>query len=372
MCIRDSTTTSAGRHLADWMADPASGVRLVALFGPEHGVRGDADAGAVIADGRDAATGVPIYSLYGRNRRPTAEQMANLDVLVYDVQDVGARFYTFISTMGLSMQSAAERGIPFLVLDRPNPLGGRYVGGFTLSGVPTSFIGQFAIPTAYGLTAGELAKMIAGEKMLPGLDGLTLDVISATGWGRDQRWTATGLPWVAPSPNIPTFESALLYAGTCLFEGVAASEGRGTRQPFSRLGAPGIDADALAADLNRRGLAGVRFRPVRFTPVSIAGMSAEPKFKDTPLAGIDIEVTDADAVDPTAVGVHALDAFLDHLPGRDRAAFFNRAEFFDRLVGSTRLRSLLTYDTDPQAILDAMDEDERAFARRSDPYLLYR
>ncbi len=373
--IANHTTTVGGRHLAD-LLKTADGVRLVALFGPEHGIRGDADAGARIDDGRDAATGVPVYSLYGRNRKPTDEMLRDVDVLVYDVQDVGARFYTFISTMGLSMQSAAKRGIPFVVLDRPNPLGGAYVGGFTLAAPQMSFVGQFEIPAAYGMTPGELARMILGERLIDGLDGLDLQVVEMTGWGRDQMWTATGMPWVAPSPNLPSFEAALVYAGTCLVEGTTASEGRGTRRPFTTLGAVGVNADRLAADLNGRGLLGVRFRAARFTPVAIAGMSAEPKLKNQALGGVEIDVTDARRLDPVALGVVVLDAFLDarerNGPGGDRAAFFDRGDFFDKLAGTPRLRSLLTYDTDPTAILEAMREDTRRFDTRRQPYLLYR
>ena len=366
--IANHTTTANGRHLADLLHD-APGVRLTALFGPEHGLRGDADAGDRIADGRDARTGTPVYSIYGRHRAPTDSMLADVDVLVFDIQDVGARFYTYISTMGLSMQAAARRGIPFVVLDRPNPLGGLYAGGFVLEPAQTSFVGQFAIPQAHGLTVGELARAIKGLRLLPGLERLDLRVVTMEGWRRADRWPQTGLPWVPTSPNVPDIETALLYAGTCLIEGTSASEGRGTRRPFKRVGDVGIDPERLAADLNARRLPGVRFTPVRFTPVAIVGMSAEPKRKDTPVAGVDVEVTDAAAVQPVELGVHLLDAFLAQAP--DRAAFFARPEFFDRLAGTPRLRTMLTAGRRPAAVAAAWAAELRRFEARTRPYRLY-
>ena len=366
--IANHTTTVGDRHLADLLHD-APGVRLTALYGPEHGLRGTADAGDRIDDGRDPRTGTPIFSIYGRHRAPTDSMMAGVDVLVFDIQDVGARFYTYISTMGLSMQAAARKGIPFVVLDRPNPLGGAYAGGFVLEPAQTSFIGQFAIPEAHGLTVGELARAIKGLRLLPGLDRLDLRVVSMEGWRRADRWPQTGLAWVPPSPNVPDAETALLYAGTCLVEGTSASEGRGTRMPFRRVGDVGIDPDRLAADLNARRLPGVRFTPVRFTPVSIAGMSADPKRKDTPVAGVDIAVTDFDAVRPVELGIHLLDAFLAQKP--DRAGFFARPEFFDRLAGTPRMRTMLTSGRRPAAVIAAWRAELARFEARTRPYRLY-
>lgn len=367
--IANHTSTVANVHLADWL-HRRTDLTLVALFGPEHGIRGDADAGARVVDGRDASTGLPVYSLYGANRAPTDAMLEGIDALVFDVQDVGSRFYTFISTMGLSMQAAARKGIPFYVLDRPNPLGGAYVGGFTLVPAQRSFVGQFEIPQAHGLTVGELAQVLKGQRLQPGLENLDLRVVRMENWQRTQRWPATGLAWVAPSPNIPTFEAALVYAGTCLVEGVAASEGRGTRRPFQRLGAPFANADRLAATLNARRLPGVRFTPARFTPVSIAGMSAEPKFKDVPVQGVDIEVTDAQAVQPVELGVHVVHAFLQQAP--DKAAFFGtRAAFFDKLTGSPQTREMLLAGRTPEQIIAAYAAEVARFRTARAPYLLY-
>lgn len=367
--IANHTTTTGGTHLAD-LLHGRSDLTLVALFGPEHGVRGDADAGALVEGSRDPRTGTPVFSIYAPGiRAPTDAMMEGIDALVFDVQDVGSRFYTYISTMGLSMQSAARKGIPFIVLDRPNPLGGTYVGGFTLQPPHRSFIGQFEIPQAHGLTVGELAQMLKGQRLVDGLENLDLRVVKMEGWRRDELWPETQLPWPAPSPNIPTFDTALIYAGTCLIEGTSASEGRGTRTPFLRLGAPWANGERLAATLNARNLPGVRFHAAAFTPVAIAGMSAEPKLKDTPVQGIDIEVTNAQAVQPVEMGIYVTHAFMEQAP--DRAGFFARPAFFDRLTGNTRLRDMLVAGSTPEAVIAAYAPDVARFRAARTPYLLY-
>ena len=221
--IVNHTSRVGQDHLIDVLS-ASEEVNLVALFGPEHGIRWDEDAGAKIEDGIDDATGVPVFSLYGANRRPTPEMLDGVDALVFDMQDVGVRFYTFISTMGLSMQSAAEAGIPFIVLDRPNQLGGTEIEGLVLDTTYTSFVGQYPIPVRYGLTMGELALIIKGEQWVPGLENLDLQVVKLSGWSRSMLWPDTNLDWIPTSPNLPTFESALMYPGTCYFEATTASE----------------------------------------------------------------------------------------------------------------------------------------------------
>ena len=259
-------TNQTGRVGADHVADllsSARGPRLAAIFAPEHGFRGTAEAGAAVQDGRDRRTGVPVLSLYGATRKPTEAMLRDIDVLVFDIQDVGVRFYTYISTMGLAMQAAAARRIPFLVLDRPNPLGGEDVSGFVLEPALTSFVGQYPMPIVHGMTVGEIARMIKGERWLDGLDGLDLTVIEMEGWKRAMRWPATGLAWIPTSPNVPTFETALVYPGMGLVGEVLVNEGRGTPTPFLQFGAPWLDAarSALrstrsqcpACDSSRRG-----------------------------------------------------------------------------------------------------------------------
>lgn len=358
-------------HLID-RVDRAPNVEIGALFGPEHGLRGTADAGEKVADGVDDRTGAPIYSLYGTNRQPTAEQLEGLDALVFDIQDVGARFYTYISTMGLAMQAAAEHDLPFIVLDRPNPLGGNYVSGFVREPEQTSFVGQYPIPIAHGLTVGELARMIRGEAMLPGLESLDLRVVELTGWDRNTRWPATGREWTPPSPNLPTFETALVYPGACFFEATSASAGRGTQRPFLQLAAswPEGAGQTLADTLNARGLPGVAFDPVTFTPQSIPNMASSPRLEGTALRGVRYRITDAKTFAPVEAGVHVLHAFYQHAVARGDT-LIARPEWLARLAGTPRLQTLLGRGARPTAIIQAWTDEVNAFRTRRQPYLLY-
>ncbi len=351
-------------HLIDRLY-AAPNVTLAALFGPEHGLRGTAEAGAAVASGSDAATGVPVYSLYGASEKPPPEALAGLDALVFDVQDVGARFYTYTSTMGRAMQAAAEAGVPFVVLDRPNPLGGD-ADGFVREPELVSFVGLYPVPVQHGLTVGELARMIAGEGWLPGLDALDLRIVEMTGWHRAMRWPETGLPFVPTSPNLPDFETALVYPGVALFEGTTASEGRGTDAPFLLVGAPGLDAEALADTLNARGLPGVRFEPARFTPRSVPGRAAHPKHEGRDIAGVRLVVTGAHAVCPVALGVHLL-----HAAYRQRPAGFFKSEWLAKLAGTERLGRMLEAGERPEAIVAAWQDEVAAFERMRRAYLLY-
>ena len=235
-----------GVHLLDIIA--SAGLRPAVIFAPEHGLRGEAEDGVQVTDGLDA--GIPVKSLYGQTKKPWGGDLKGLDLLILDFQDVGARFYTYISTMGLVMQAAAEAHVSLVVLDRPNPLGGDYVSGFVRHDLPPSFTSLYPIPIAHGMTVGELALMIKGSHMLPGLSNLDLTVVRMEGWERSMRWPDTELAWIPTSPNLPEFDSSLLYAGMCLLEGTGASEGRGTVTPFALAGWPGIDEEALAAKLN--------------------------------------------------------------------------------------------------------------------------
>lgn len=365
--IANHTALAGDTHVADVLFD-APNVELVALFGPEHGLRGDADAGEKVDDGRDDRTGVPIYSLYGQTNKPSAEMLEGMDVLIFDIQDIGSRFYTYISTMGLAMEAAAEQGIAFMVLDRPNPIGGELVEGFIREDEFTSFVGQFPIPITHGLTVGELARMIQGERMMSGLDALDLTVVEMEGWERDQLWPALERTWIKPSPNIPDFETAFLYAGACFFEGTTASEGRGTQTPFRLLGAPWADGEALASTLNERNLPGVRFEAASFTPQSIAGMSSNPKLQDTPLQGIRYVLTDISAFRPVATGVHVLHAFYQQAPDKDT---FFRERWLNMLTGNRKTVEQLKAGAQPEAIVAAWQEEVNAFRSARTPYLLY-
>ena len=370
--IANHTTRLDTAHLADRLA-AAPDVELGAIFAPEHGFRGTAGAGEAVEDGKDLRTGVPIYSLYGDTRRPTPEMMEGLDALVFDVQDVGARFYTYITTMGLAMQSAAEADARFVVLDRPNPLGGTYTSGFVLEPEHTSFVGRYPIPIAHGLTIGELAQYINEDELLPGVESLDLSVVPVENWTRDQQWPDTGLEWRPPSPNLPTWETALLYPGMCVFEGVRVSEGRGTERPFLQIGAPWSPEAAqwVVDTLRTHDLSGVAVDTVSFTPRSMPEAAPSPRFEGKEVYGFEVEVTDRRTVDPLAVGVHALHAMYHRARARGDSAFVSRPEHLTRLAGTDRLLRQLEAGVPADSMIASWRDEVDRFRDRRRPYLLY-
>lgn len=279
-----------GRSTAQLLHE-AAGVELVALFSPEHGIRGRLDVGH-IADARDAATGLPVFSLYGDTRRPTPEMLQGIDTLVFDIQDIGTRFYTYISTMGLAMQAAAEQKVRFVVLDRPNPIGGLAVAGPVLDAGRESFVGFHRIAVRHGMTVGELAALFRDELGLR----LDLEVVALEGWTREQYFDATGLPWVNPSPNMRSLEAAILYPGIGLLETTNVSVGRGTATPFEHFGAPWIDGERLAAALDDRALPGIAFEPTTFTPDASV-------FAGEKCGGVRMRITDRAALEPVRMGL---------------------------------------------------------------------
>jgi uncharacterized protein YbbC (DUF1343 family) len=346
-------------------------VKLAAIFAPEHGFRGTAEAGATLSDGIDARTGVPIYSLYGASKAPSASMLRNIDVLVFDIQDIGARFYTYISTMGLAMQAAAAAKIPFLVLDRPNPLGGEYVSGFVLERQLRSFVGQYPIPIVHGLTVGELAHMIKGEKWLDGLENLDLSVIKMQGWQRSMRWPQTRHGWVATSPNIPTFASALVYPGMGLVGETEVSEGRGTPTPFCLFGAPWLDAPRAVARLNALGLRGVRFETTTFTPRSIAGVATRPRFVDKSIVGTRLLITDVAQVEPLELGIHVLSLLVVEARSRGISKLFGNLPMFHAIAGTNRLYRMLASGSSGGDIIAAWQGELAHFKAERARYLLY-
>ncbi len=277
-----------------------SRLKLVALFAPEHGLRGNAVAGASIPHEMDAKTGLPIYSLHGDNRKPTAAMLKNVDILAFDIQDIGARSYTYISTMAYAMQSARENDKTFVVFDRPNPVGGEKVEGGLLQPAYRSFIGLYPIPIRHGMTVGELAKLFNEEFGI----GARLIVIPMSGWTRAMHQEDTGLPWVMTSPNIPTPDSARVYSGTGLFGGSNVSEGIGTTRPFELVGAPWLDAQKLAERMNGHRLPGVYFRPAHFTP-------QWGKYQGKTCNGVQIHLTDRRSFAPVTVGIYLLQAIRE-------------------------------------------------------------
>jgi uncharacterized protein YbbC (DUF1343 family) len=268
----------------------APGVKLVKLFSPEHGIRGEVDAS--VPDGKDNATGLPIVSLYGKERKPRLQDLAGLDAIVFDIQDVGARFYTYITTLGLVLEAAAESKKQVFVLDRPNPIGGRVVSGPVRDEELASFIAYHAIPVRHGMTVGELALLYNAERKL----GASLSVVRCLGWHRDDLYDRTGLVWINPSPNMRSLTEALLYPGVGLLEATNLATGRGTDTPFERIGAPWINPVAFAAGLSKAAVHGVRFVPISFTP-------RERQYAGMRCGGVQILVTNWDEFDPLLLGV---------------------------------------------------------------------
>lgn len=330
-------------------------VELTALYGPEHGVRGDAQAGQYVDYYIDEVTGLPVYSLYGKTRKPTPEMLENVDVLVFDIQDVGTRFYTYIYTMALAMEAAEEKGIPFIVLDRPNPLGGEKVEGPVLDPKFASFVGQYAIPLRHGMTVGELAKLFNTEFGI----GAELTVVEMKKWKRKTYFDETGLPFVLPSPNMPTLDTALAYPGTALIEGTNVSEGRGTTKPFELIGAPFINSTQLAAELNALELPGVNFRAASFTPMF-------SKHSGKLSHGIQVHITDRDDYQPVETGLHIVKTIHDLYPED-----VTLTSFFDNLIGNGWIRQGIENGMTVDEMKAQWEEDLEAFKEVRENYLLY-
>ena len=337
----------------------ASNVDLVALYAPEHGIRGQEQAGAVIDSGRDERTGVPIHSLYGEVRKPTPAMLESVDVLLFDMQDIGARYYTYVSTMALAMEAAGEQDIPFIVLDRPNPVRGDIVQGNLLKPGYETFVGMYPVPMRHGMTAGELARLYVGEF---GLE-VDLHVVPLDGWTRDMTFDQTQLPWVPPSPNMPSVESALAYPGTCLFEGTPISVGRGTDRAFQWVGAPWLDGVQLAESLNGYGINGVRFEATTFTPRN----AGDRKFEGQEVSGVLLipESTDYDA--PKAAVAMLLETYS--MSGDN---WLWAEAHFDRLAGTDSLRLGIEAGADFAELTSAWDSETQAFEQLRAPFLIYR
>ena len=334
-------------------------VELVALFSPEHGIRGSAEAGVRVESGVDERTGLPVHSLYGSIRAPTAEMLDGIDVLLFDIQDIGTRYYTYLSTMALSMEAAGRQGIPFVVLDRPNPIGGDPVQGNVLDPAFASFVGLYPVSMRHGLTAGEFARMAVGEFGVQ----VELSVAVADGWTRTMPYEETGIPWIAPSPNMPSVESALHYPGTCLFEGTPISVGRGTEIAFQQVGAPWLDGEELAARLAALGVPDVRFVAVRFTP----RQPGDGKFGGEEVGGVRLVAEGAD-YDPTLAAL-ALRVEIRAMSG-ERWGW--REGPFDRLAGTDGLREALDEGASYEELAGGWGEGLDGYVERREGYLLYR
>jgi len=363
--ITNQVSMVDGRHLIDWMAE-APNVELVRIFAAEHGVRGDAGAGEPIGDGVDDTTGVPIRSLYGTTRQPTPDMLDGIDTIVFDLQDVGTRYYTYTATMGLAMQAAAAADVRFVVLDRPNPLG-RIVEGDLRTDQQISFISQYPTPSLHGLSAGELALMIVGEAWLPGLSDLDLEVVAMSGWD-GAPWTGTGLAWIAPSPGLQTTSSGLTYPATVWFEATTLSYGAGTNLAFQAVGAPWLDAEAVVADLESRGLPGVSFEVVELSPIDIVDVATDPRLEGETFPGVRLVINDPEVFVPSAAGLHMLEAIIDSAPGQ---TVIDRGAVFDLLAGTSDVRRQLLAGASASDITFDWADIAAEFEARSFPYRLY-
>jgi uncharacterized protein YbbC (DUF1343 family) len=357
------------RHLADLLSS-AEQVELTALFAPEHGARGEVPYMVPVEEVvRDGRTGVTVYSLYGSSAEslsPRPQWLEGIDALVFDIQDIGSRYYTYVSTMALAMRAAARAGISFYVLDRPNPIGGVQAEGNLVGDGFRSFVGLFAIPNRHGMTLGELARYLDAEEHL----GCQLSVVKCEGWRREQSWNDTGLSFVPPSPNMPTPDTALVYPGMCLCEGTNLSEGRGTCRPFEQFGAPWLDSAALVERLNREDLPGVLFRPVTFVP-------SFDKHRASLCSGAMLHVRDRSAFRPLLTGVAVIQAA--HELGGERFAwrtepyeFVQDIPAIDLLCGTDQVRKGINGGRSLTELLEGFDGQLASFLRRRAQYELYR
>ncbi len=367
--LRQLGQKHATRHLVDVLHESGS-VDLRAIFVPEHGFRGTIEAGKKVSSQVDDKTDLPIRSLYGKTRKPTRKMLSDIDMLVFDIQDIGVRFYTYISTMGLAMQASAEHGVDFHVLDRPNPLGGDYVSGFMLEPGERSFVGQFEIPIAHGMTVGELALLIKGEALLPRLGKLKLSIGKMQGWSRSQRWPQA-LPWHPTSPNINSFDAALLYPGTGLFEATAINEGRGTQIPFMVVGAEWISSRRVVTRLNSLDLPGVEFHATQYTPRSIKSMAARPRLMGRKLNGVKVSITDHDRVQPVELGVTLLSELRREARQKGGKRLLSKPGWLAKMAGTRRLYRQLRNGKTGDQIIASWQDEVSAFKRIRQKYLLY-
>jgi len=363
LITNQSAVTRGGEHAADYLR--RNGVNLVALFGPEHGIRGDLEAGETVTAGRDARTGVPVFSLYDRTQRPTAEELQGVEVLVFDIQDIGARPYTFVWTMAMAMEEAAKHRIPFVVLDRPNPITDVSEGPVMHMDVKTVtqvITGYYPTPLRHGMTVGEVARYYNGDANL----GVDLHVVPAEGWRPNVFFDQTGLPFVRPSPNIRSVTAELIYSGLVLAEATNVHAGRGTDEPFHYFGAPWLDANRLLQAVAPYNLPGVRLVPTEIRPT--ADRAVYTTYRDTAFTSLRIEVTDRRAFQPVYMTLVLLTEAKRQNPERFR--IMNTG--FTQMIGSTWAREAFDRGEDPRVIQARWRQELQAWEQKRQRYKLYR
>lgn len=357
-----TSVDSNGEHIIDLLSKHA---KVAAAFGPEHGIKGDNDDAIEIQD--TIESGLRIYSIYGSFRAPTPEMLRDIDVLIYDVQDVGVKFYTYISSLFLAMGAAKRDGIPVIVLDRPNPIRADRVEGPITTPPHHSFVGVAPLPTRYGMTVGEIAEMFNNEDYLGFSLNCNLTVIKMKNYSRDMWYDETGLPWIATSPNMPDLETATVYPGMCLFEGTNFSEGRGTPSPFLMIGAPYIDAEQWLKSVPKKYLKGVKVKTVEFTPHPIPGKDSNPKHDGSKCSGLKLTVTNRDQFEPIPLAVALLSSAQKLYPKE-----FQTSRRLDRLWGNEDLRALLHSNIELENVIKIASPDNEHFLKVRKKYLLYK
>ncbi len=365
--ITNATGVNAQLRSTIDIINQAPGVEITALYGPEHGVRGEFAAGDKVHNYTDETTGLPIFSLYGTTRKPTSQMLKNVEVLVYDIQDIGVRSYTYISTMGLAMEAAAEHDIEFIVLDRPNPLGGLKVEGNIVEEGYFSFVSQFPVPYVYGLTPGEVAKMINEEGWLAGGKKCDLKVVEMEGWSRDMTFGATGFPWVPTSPHVPHKYSPYFYVATGMMGELGVfSEGVGYTLPFQLFAAEWIDELALAENMNALGIPGVLFRPIVFKPFYGRDVGKT-------LHGVQIHFSDYTKADLMKLQFWFMQVHREMYPNKDIFEMAKRRwGMFDKVSGTDQIRKRFRKAYKVSDIAEYLDKDVKAFKEKSSNYYLYK
>jgi uncharacterized protein YbbC (DUF1343 family) len=361
LVINHTSVLPRGKSLVQSLLD--KGHTISAIFSPEHGFSGIAEGGKEIQDSQQA--GIKIFSLYGKTRKPTPDQLREVDAFVYDIQDVGTRYYTYITTLKYVLEAASKAKKPVYVLDRPNPAGGDIVEGPLLRPEYQSFIGAFPIPVRYGLTSGELAAMMKGEGWVPE-DG-ALRVVEMEGWKRSYFWNDTGLPWIPTSPNMPTPETAIIYPGTGLLEAINLNEGRGTPSPFLQFGAPWLDSPFIIKSLSKERTLGIELESVNYTPLSLPGKALHPLYENETCHGIRVQITQEENFLSLHFAIALIEALIEHHP--DKIAPSPRR--LNLMFGNDLLVRYLRGEISYKKLLQEMEREERIFRKKRKKYLLY-
>jgi uncharacterized protein YbbC (DUF1343 family) len=361
LVINHTSLLSNGTHILDTLL--SLNVNVSSIFSPEHGLYGDFERGKSITDSK--VSGIPVYSLHGNFEKPTDDMLNNLDLIIYDIQDLGVRFYTYVTTLYYVLESAVENNIPIIVIDRPNPNGGLNVAGPVLKDSYKSFIGSTEIPVLYGLTTGELARLYLNEFILNSSYELT--VIEMQNWNREMNWDETGIKWIPPSPNIPDAQTAIVYPGICFLEGTNISEGRGTQRPFLQIGAPFISSEELIIEMSKSIDKSFELKPISFTPISMKIYSEHPKYKNKICYGISIKINDDKEFDALAFGVRLIYNLHKLYPGH----FKFDTNHFDLLAGTNQLRKSILENQTPDFIINSWQNELNKFKSIREKYLLY-